>query len=320
MHASDEVEVAGGTPAVAIMRQRTTSPAWHQPVMVEAMLDLLNPRPGTVIVDGTVGTGGHSLALLPRLLPDGTLLAVDRDPEVLEIACQRLAEFQPLVHLEHDNYRHLARILTRRGFSRVDGLLLDLGVSSVQLDRAERGFSFASVGPLDMRMDPDQHTTAATLVNELPAEELTRLIETLGEERFARRIAQRIVQERRPHPLTTTKQLAQLVTHAIPVGARHGRLHAATRTFQALRMAVNDELGALEALLSELPALLNPGGRAVILTFHSLEDRLVKRAFLEGQGSGVWTVLTKKPLRPSAEEVVRNPRARSAKLRAVERR
>ena len=313
MHAIPEVEFAGVKP-------RTPSPVWHQPVMVETVLDLLHPGPGAVIVDGTVGTGGHSLALIPRLLPDGRLIAIDRDPEALTIAAQRLTEFQPLVHLERDNYRNLTHILARLGLSRVDGVLLDLGVSSVQLDRADRGFSFANVGPLDMRMDPDHDTTAAALVNELPADELARLIETLGEEHFARRIAQRIVQERRTHPLTTTKQLAQLVIHALPAGARHGRLHAATRTFQALRMAVNDELGALEALLADLPTLLGPGGRAVILTFHSLEDRLVKRAFLEGQDHGVWTVLTKKPLRPSADEVARNPRARSVKLRAVERR
>ena len=306
--------------AIAVMRQPTPSPAWHQPVMVEAVLDMLHPGPGAVIVDGTVGTGGHSLALIPRLLPDGTLIAIDRDPEALKIAGQRITEFQPLVRLERGNYRDLPSFLTRLGLSRVDGVLLDLGVSSIQMDRSDRGFSFASVGPLDMRMDPDHDTTAAALVNELPAEELARLIETLGEERFARRIAQRIVQERRTHPLTTTKQLAQVVVRALPAGARHGRLHAATRTFQALRMAVNDELGALEALLTELPALLDPGGRAVILTFHSLEDRLVKRAFLEGQSHGVWTVLTKKPLRPSAEEIAGNPRARSVKLRAVERR
>ncbi|MBI4003492.1 MAG: 16S rRNA (cytosine(1402)-N(4))-methyltransferase RsmH [Candidatus Omnitrophica bacterium] len=301
------------------MTARTSSPAWHQPVMVEAVLELLNPRSPAVIVDATVGTGGHSLALLPRLLPHGRLIGIDRDPEALKIAGQRLTEFQPLVRLERGNYRDLPSRLTRLGARPVDGILLDLGVSSLQLDRADRGFSFAREGPLDMRMDPDQDTTAETLVNTLPADDLARLLETLGEERFARRIAQHIVQERRTHPITTTKQLARVMTRAIPAGARHGRLHAATRTFQALRLAVNDELGALTALLAQLPVLLKPGARAVIITFHSLEDRIVKRAFLEGQGRGVWTVLTKKPRRPSAEEAARNPRARSAKLRAVER-
>ena len=304
---------------VAFMSPRSTSAAYHQPVMVEAVLDLLHPRAGAVIVDATVGTGGHSLALLPRLLPNGRLIAIDRDPEALDLARARLAEFQPLVHLECDNYRNLEPLLLRLGCPQVDGILVDLGVSGLHLDRADRGFSFSHEGPLDMRMDPTQGATAETLVNSLPADELAHLLETLGEERFARRIAQRIVQERSTHRMTTTKQLAQAVIRALPAGARHGRVHAATRTFQALRMAVNDELGALEALLAQLPALLGPGGRAVILTFHSLEDRLVKRTFLEGQAQGLWTVLTKKPLRPSDDEVARNPRARSAKLRAVER-
>jgi len=301
------------------MTQRPSSAAWHQPVMVDAVRELLRPRSGAVIVDATVGTGGHSLALLPHLLPDGQLIGIDRDPEALKIAGQRLMEFQPLVRLEHGNYRDLSSHLARLDMPQVDGLLLDLGVSSLQLDRADRGFSFLSDGPLDMRMDSDQDTTAETLVNTLPAEELAHMLETLGEERFARRIAGRIVEERRTRPLTTTKQLASLVVHAIPAGARHGRLHAATRTFQALRLAVNDELGALAALLAQLPVLLAPGARAIIVTFHSLEDRLVKRAFLEGQDRGVWTVLTKKPQRPSTEEAAGNPRARSAKLRAVER-
>lgn len=304
---------------VAFMSPRASSPTWHQPVMVEEVLDLLRPRVGAVIVDATVGTGGHSLALLPRLLPDGQLIAIDRDPEALELARGRLAEFQPLVHLEHDNYRNLESLLLRLGCAHVDGLLLDLGVLSLHLDRADRGFSFSHEGPLDMRMDQEQGATAEALVNALPADELADVLERLGEERFARRIAQRIVQERSTHRMTTTKQLASAVVRALPTGARHGRVHAATRTFQALRMAVNDELGALEALLAQLPTLLGPGGRAVILTFHSLEDRLVKRTFLEGQAQGFWTVLTKKPLRPSDNEVARNPRARSAKLRAVER-
>ena len=301
------------------MSSRAVQPVWHQPVMVEEVLELLHPRAGTVIVDATVGAGGHSHALLPRLLPDGRLIAIDQDPAVLELARTRLAEFQPLVQLEQGNYRHLESLLLRIGCPRVDGLLADLGVSSLQLDQADRGFSFSQAGPLDMRMDPQQSTTAETLVNTLPADELTQLLETLGEERFARRIAQRIVQERRTQRFTTTQQLAQTVIHALPPSARHGRVHAATRTFQALRMAVNDELGALESLLTQLPTVLAPGGRAVILSFHSLEDRLVKRTFLEGQAQGLWTVLTKKPLRPSDEEVARNPRARSAKLRAVER-
>jgi len=284
------------------------------------VLTALCPRAGEVFVDGTAGTGGHSLMILPHLLPNGRLVAIDRDRAALDLARQRLAEFAPQVMFLHEDYRHLPAILRDLGIGGVDGLLLDLGMSSLQVDRAERGFSFSQEGPLDMRMDPEQERTAERIVNEASADELATLLETLGEERYATRIARRIVQERRGRPLLTTTQLARLVAGAVPPRARRGRLHPATRTFQALRMAVNDELGALEEFLGCLGGLLNPGARAVILTFHSLEDRLVKRAFLQGAREGRWAVRTKKPLRPSPEEVAQNPRARSAKLRALEAR
>ena len=293
--------------------------AWHQPVMSAEVLDLLAPRPGAIIVDATVGTGGHSLSILPRLLPDGRLIAVDRDETALGLARQRLIEFEPQASFIHDNYRNLPQILRQLGVLHVDGLLLDLGMSSLQVDQPERGFSFSREGPLDMRMDARDEQTAEALVNELSADDLALLLSTLGEERFARRIAQRIVQARRARPILTTTQLAHLVAEAVPGRSRHGRLHPATRTFQALRLAVNDELGALETLLGALPDLLAPGGRAVIVTFHSLEDRLVKHAFVRGMREDAWTLLTKKPARPSREETLRNPRARSAKLRAVQR-
>jgi len=292
---------------------------WHQPVMVDAVLEHLQPRAGAVIVDGTAGTGGHSLAILPRLLPDGRLIALDRDPASVQAAAARLNEFDPLVTLIHENYRRLPGVLARLGLDTVDGVLLDLGMSSVQVDRPERGFSFSKDGPLDMRMDPTDETTAETLLNSLSAEELAELIGRLGEDRFAGRIARRITQERRRARITTTTQLARLIAAAVPGGTRRGRLHPATRTFQAIRIAVNDELGALEELLGHLKRLLAPGGRAVIITFHSLEDRLVKHAFLEGKREGCWSVVTPKPVRPTAQEVAENPRARSAKLRAVEK-
>ena len=293
---------------------------WHQPVMGAEVLQALTPRPGAIMVDGTLGTGGHSLMLLPRLLPTGRLVAIERDQDALEPARKRLAEFEPQVAFIHGNYRHLPAILQELQIPRIDGLLLDLGMSSVQVDLAERGFSFSKEGPLDMRMDREQEETAEMLVNERSADELAALLETLGEERFARRIAGALVRARKARRFTTTTQLARAVADAVPPGARHGRLHPATRTFQALRMAVNDELGALDTLLSHLDEALSPGGRVVILTFHSLEDRLVKRAFLRGAREQRWTVLTKKPLRPSRAEVARNPRARSAKLRAMEQR
>lgn len=304
--------------AVAMTSHMTSG--WHQPVMPTDVLHYLNPRPGAVIVDGTVGSGGHSLAMLPRMLPDGRLVAVDRDSAALEAARRRLTEFEPQVSFHHENFRDLPALLQTLRHPRVDGILLDLGMSSPQVDDPARGFSFAREGPLDMRMDLEQEDTAETLVNGLTADELADLLERFGEERFARRIARRIAQERRIRPITTTAQLARLIVGAVPAGARRGRLHPATRTFQALRIAVNDELGALAAFLARLPELLTPGGRAVIITFHSLEDRLVKQAVVQTARRGVWAVLTKKPVRPSEDEVSQNPRARSAKLRAVERR
>lgn len=304
---------------VELVMEAMASPAWHQPVLVDEVLAFLAPAPGRVIVDGTVGTGGHALALLPKLLPDGRLLGFDRDAQALELAARRLSEFAPQAECARGNFRDLGALLAARALGRVDGLLLDLGVSSLQLDATDRGFSFSHDGPLDMRMDQQQSATAAGLVNALSAPELEQILQTLGEERFARRIAQRIVQERRRGRIETTAQLARVVTQAVPPGARHGRIHVATRTFQALRLAVNDELGALQAVLAQLPDLLAPGARAVIISFHSLEDRLVKRAFAEGARSGLWRLLTKKPVVPSGDEMARNPRARSAKLRAVER-
>lgn len=292
---------------------------WHHPVMGAEVLRLLNPQSGQTIVDGTVGTGGHSLMILPRILPSGRLIAIDRDRDALQVARKRLTEFEPQVTFVRDDFRNLATVLADLGLARVDGILLDLGMSSAQLDRAERGFSFAHEGPLDMRMDTEQDATAEALVNERSADELAMIFETFGEERFAKRIATHLVQARRQHRVTTTTELARLVVEALPPAARHGRLHAATRIFQALRMAVNDELGSLEAVLESLRTVLNPGGRAIILTFHSLEDRLVKHTFTQGMHDGSWTLLSKKPLRPLSEEVAANPRARSAKLRAVER-
>ena len=244
---------------------------------------------------------------------------MDRDREVLAMARRRLAEFEPQVEFAHGNFRDLPRLLKELGLSQVDGVLLDLGMSTFQVDQAERGFSFSKDGPLDMRMDREQEVRAATLVNALSTDELAMMLETLGEERFANRIARQIVQARRAQPIATTTQLARLVADAVPSGARHGRLHPATRTFQALRLAVNDELGALQQFLEEIGALLTPGGRLAIIAFHSLEDRLVKQRFARGMREDVWTVLTKKPVRPTDSEMSQNPRSRSARLRCVER-
>lgn len=295
------------------------TPPWHQPVMVEEAVECLAPRPGQRLVDCTVGTGGHGLALLPHLMPSGRLIAIDCDAQALLAADKRLTEFSPHVELVHDNFRHLPQILRHRHLTKVDGILADLGMSSLHLDQPERGFSFQHEGPLDMRMDPRGTTTAASLLRRLPESELTHLLQTYGEERWARRIAKHLVAVRRRTPIETTTQLARLVAEAVPPQAGPRRLHPATRTFQALRMAVNDELASLELLLASLPKVLRSGGRAVIITFHSLEDRPVKQCFRRGEQAGLWKLLTKKPLTPSEREVEENPRSRSAKLRAVEK-
>jgi len=291
----------------------------HEPVLVSEILTYLQPRPGAVIADVTVGTAGHSLTIAPQLLPSGHLIGMDQDPDALAIARQRLAEFTSGVTLLAGNFSDLPALLASAGHQQVDGILADLGMSSLQVNMAQRGFSFMQDGPLDMRMDPAQALTAAAFLRRTSLGELTRVFAEFGEERYAGRIARRIVEARRRAPLETTTELAQLIAAAVPVRARHGRLHPATRVFQALRIAVNDELAALDALLQALPAIVRPGGRAVMLSYHSLEDRRVKQAFAAGAREGLWRLLTKKPVTPSDDEVARNPRARSAKLRAVER-
>ena len=304
---------------IAVMAEPTPPSVLHQPVMGAEVLEWLAPVSGDLIADGTVGAGGHSLMILPHLLPHGRLIAVDRDEEALDAARKRLADFTPQAMFVHGNYRDLPAMLAELTISGLDGLLLDLGMSSMQVNQPERGFSFSSDGPLDMRMDLAQEPTAESLVNRCSADQLEDMLTRFGEERFARRIAQRIVEARREHPIRTTGELARVVAQGVPSSARHGRIHVATRTFQALRIAVNDELGALSTLLGQLPELLKPGGRAVIITFHSLEDRLVKHAFVQAKQDGWGTILTKKPLRPSPQECAANARARSAKLRAIER-
>ncbi|MCX7750005.1 MAG: 16S rRNA (cytosine(1402)-N(4))-methyltransferase RsmH [Candidatus Bipolaricaulota bacterium] len=280
----------------------------HAPVLVDEVVGLLDPRPGKLFLDATVGTGGHAEALLAR---GAQVVGVDQDPQALALAQDRLAPFGEQATLVRGNFRDLPTLLAPLRLPPLDGILFDLGVSSLQLASPERGFSFSADGPLDMRMDPDAPTTAADLVNHLPERELARILLEYGEERYARRIARAIVRAR---PLRTTEELAALVARLYPPG-RH-RIHPATRTFQALRIAVNDELAALEEALPGSRALLRPGGVLAVIAFHSLEDRIVKRFLREESLAGRLEVLTKKPVVPTAEEISRNPRARSAKLRA----
>lgn len=282
--------------------------AVHVPVLLEQVLHWLDPQPGHVIVDGTIGAAGHAAQIVRRIHPDGRLIGLDRDPMMLQLAQSLLgAKTSRLVHA---SYAELSRVLRELDITSVDGVLVDLGLSSDQLADPDRGFGFDSSG-LDMRFDSTSGRPAMDLLNEASADQLADIFHEFGEERFARRIARRVVESR---PIETAVQLAEVVRRAAPKGRRRERIHPATRVFQALRIAVNDELGALQQLLHrELPTALPPGGRAVVISFHSLEDRLVKRAFRDGP----WDVLTRKPVVADAEEVKRNPRARSAKLRAA---
>jgi 16S rRNA (cytosine1402-N4)-methyltransferase len=294
-------------------------------------LELLSLGPGKVAVDATVGGAGHAERMLAALSPGGRLIGIDLDREAIEWARSRLegqaAALGVTLDLIQGNFADLGEVLDRLAVERADALLADLGVSYHQLSRAERGFSFLADAPLDMRMDTSAATTAADLVNRLPERELADLIYRYGQERHSRRIARYVVARRREAPIGTTTELARIVSRAVwgkRAGGGRARLHPATRTFQALRIAVNDELDNLEKLLTQLPERLSPGGRAVIISFHSLEDGLVK-GFLREHSQRAETrlpsfrVLTSKPLRPSEAEVAANPRARSAKLRAAQR-
>jgi len=290
------------------------SDAGHLPVLLEETLELVAVRPGGLWVDGTVGLGGHAAAVLRATAPDGRLLGLDRDGESLARARGRLAEFGERVRLEQADYREIPERLDGEMAS---GILLDLGVSSAQLDEAERGFSFQAEGPLDMRMDRSRGQTAADLVNRLREKELADLLYTCGEEPASRRIARAIVFARERRPIATTTELADVVRRAAPRGRRPG-LHPATRTFQALRIRVNRELDDLGPALERIASCLSPGGRMVVIAFHSLEDRAVKEAFRALSARG-YRVLTRKPVRPGETEVRLNPRARSARLRGVSR-
>jgi 16S rRNA (cytosine1402-N4)-methyltransferase len=290
----------------------------HAPVLVDEVLRWLTPvPPGTWIVDGTVGLGGHAAALMSHAA-ESRLLGLDRDAETLAQAARRLAPFGNRCVLRHADFRHLDAEARACGAAPAHAVLLDLGLSSFQLEQSGRGFSFQRDEALDMRFDMRQPLTAAGLIMRTPEPELARIIHEYGEEPAARRIARRLVQVRVRSPITTTRQLADLVASAIPPHRRSRRLHPATRTFQAFRIVVNDELGSLEAALPQGAELLAPGGRFGVIAFHSLEDRLVKSAFRRLSHSGC-QALTRKPVRPSDDEVHTNPRARSARLRVLER-
>ncbi len=315
-----------------------TSGFVHTPVLLPETIEALQPRSGGRYVDATVGGGGHAEKILELSQPDGALLGIDVDPAALAAARQRLARFGQRVVLVQSYFDQLKEAADRAGFGSVDGVLFDLGVSSPQLDTPERGFSFQYDAPLDMRLGPAAEQTAAELVNSLSSAELERIFRDYGEERYARRVAQRIVEERAHTPLRTTTELAQVVARAKP-RSRQERIHPATRVFQALRLAVNDELNRLRRALPQALDVLQVGGRLVVISFHSLEDRIVKQ-FMRQEARGcicppdvpgypcagvvcghrqTLRIITPKPVQPSAAEVAVNPRARSARLRAAEK-
>jgi 16S rRNA (cytosine1402-N4)-methyltransferase len=303
----------------------------HTPVLLQEVMDLLGCSPGNVVVDCTVGGGGHAYEILKRILPGGYLIGIDRDPNALNAAEKRLEEFANHFTLVHSNYINMERILEDLGIKEVDGILMDLGVSSHQLDEKERGFSYMQDASLDMRMDPTQAFSAYNVVNEYSQNELRRIIRNYGEERWADRIAGFIVDNR---PVETTGQLVDIIKRAIPAGARRSGPHPAKRTFQAIRIEVNQELSQLGESIEKAVKMLRPGGRLCIITFHSLEDRIVKRAFRDlsnpcicPTGAPICTcgrkpevkIITGRPVTPSAAELSINPRSRSAKARACER-
>ena len=301
----------------------------HLPVLYHEVISGLQPRAGGLYVDGTIGPGGHSIGLLEAANPDGQLLALDLDPDALELAGTRLSRFGDRVTMIHSSYTEMVYLVRDLGWGQVDGILLDLGLSSYQLSRSQRGFSFMREGPLDMRFDPMNPVTADQIVNSFPVQELADLLRGLGEEHRGRRIAEEIASSR---PISTTSQLAGIVTRA--VGGRRGRTHPATRTFQALRIAVNDELEALGAVLPRAIDLLAPGGRLAVISFHSLEDRLVKKTFRRESKNCLCPIeqptctcdhkasireITRRAVVPSDTEVRRNRRSRTAKLRIAEK-
>ena len=288
----------------------------HKPVLLQETLQWLNLKSGAIVLDGTLGSGGHALEILKVIGPRGRLIGIDQDPSALERTRQTLAAFQGQISLHCDNFRNVEHVLDRVNLPAVNAVILDVGLSSDQLEDESRGFSFSRSGPLDMRMNPENEQTARDLVNDLSKQQLEKIFREYGEEHRARRVVDWIDSERRKKPIETTVELVKIVEKAIPY---RGRLHPATKVFQALRIATNDELGALKEGLAAIWKRLSGGGRLAVISFHSLEDRIVKWQFREWQAAGTGTIVTKKPVIATREEICENPRSRSAKLRVMEK-
>jgi 16S rRNA (cytosine1402-N4)-methyltransferase len=292
----------------------------HTPVMAREVVEYLKLSPGKVIVDCTVGAGGHSEGILGKITPGGFLIGIDQDDDALSITRLRLSHNEGSFTLAQSNFQNIRDVTAKAGIDAMDGVIFDLGVSMMQLTSPERGFSFKTDGPLNMRMDKRGQITAFDLVNNLSEEEIANLIYRFGEERYSRRIARSIIAERRRHAIVTTQQLAHIVMDAVPRHEKFKKIHPATRTFMALRIAVNRELEVLQNGLREAIDLLKSGGRICVISFHSLEDRIVKNEFKEQAKNGLLDIITKKPLVPTEEELRENPPSRSAKLRVAEKR
>ena len=294
-------------------------PEVHRPVMCNEVLDYLKLSPGMTVVDCTVGCGGHAIKILERILPAGRLVGIDRDAESLKVARDRLSAFPDAVNLIHGNFRDLEKILAMVHIEKADAIFFDLGLSSVQLFNPERGFSFQSDGPLDMRMDRTSFIQAYDLINNLNEEELSSILWSFGQEKFHNRIAHLLVEERQKAPINSTSQVVNIVIRAMPRHYKFGRIHPATRTFQAIRIAVNRELEALEEGIKKAIDLLAPGGKIAVISFHSLEDRIVKVNFRSAHAEEKLEIITPKPLRATSAERADNPSSRSARLRVAEK-
>lgn len=291
----------------------------HIPVLLKEAIGALSPKSGGTIVDCTLGTGGHAEELLKMISPKGRLVAIDRDIEALTVAKERLNNFHNNLELVHDDFRNLDVILNKLQIKEVDGFLFDLGISSFQLDNPERGFGLKFNAPLDMRLDRESHICAYDLVNYLSEQEISSILKNFGEERFHNRIANFLVKERSHKPISTTQDLRDIVLKAIPYRYQSHKIHPATRTFQAFRIAVNRELESLEIALEKTMQFLKKGGRICVISFHSLEDRIAKEKFRAFFKEERVKIITQKPIRPTPAEINDNPRCRSAKLRAAER-
>lgn len=291
----------------------------HIPVMLNEIIDNLNLKPNAVGVDCTLGMGGHAQAILEKIGPHGKLIGIDRDEQALAIAKKRLKDHGQQCVFVYSNYHQIDQILSQQSIQAVDFILLDLGVSSLQLNDFKRGFSFREDGPVDMRMDQGQQLSAYDLVNTYSVEKISTILKEYGEERWHRRIAQAIVQARGKHTINTTKQLSEIILKAMPKGKSWQKIHPATRSFQAIRMAVNQEVEGLQETLGKCIDFLKGGGRIAVVSFHSLEDRIVKHTLRSKAKEDIVHLITKKPLRPTYTEITQNPRSRSARLRVAER-